>query len=357
VVVRFDDVDASNAPAPRGIRFGIHFPQNGEAADTDLSNSRQYHEGTTTCSGHTSSCDNAHTSVVLDPTETIIEHEDGAAADSLGPARTYGLLTRVFSPNPFTLRWDGSTYPGNGQQYSNALGHTDRVSVCAGSSCGSAAGKLETVTVHKVTSNTDTTIDATALNSTDSKWTGVQAEGKVAMFARDGQLLTRLDFTSSHAGAGQYLISGMKAGTYNVHVNGAVVVSGGVVNDGDNSLYFESPSGGISIQAAGAPQCSIGTTTLAAATARENYSQQLQTSDCIAPVAWSLSAGTLCSGLTVDAATGTIAGIPTQPQPCGFTLQVTDYAGYSASQDYAMTVVGRPGVALSRQFSCTGCKW
>jgi hypothetical protein len=130
-----------------------------------------------------------------------------------------------------------------------------------------------------------------------------------------------------------------------------------VVRDGDNSLYFESPAGAVSIQTTTGAVCSIGTTSLAAPAVGANYSQQLLAVGCEAPVSWKLTAGALCSGLTLDAAAGTITGVPLQRQSCTFTVEAKDNAGNSASQDYTVAVAGRPGVSMSKQMSCSGCVW
>jgi hypothetical protein len=235
-------------------------------------------------------------------------------------------------------------------------GHTNRVRVCAGSACGAAASKLETVTVHKITrSLSDTTLTAAPLNP-NSNWTGVQAENKVALFSRGGQLRSSVDFTSSHSGTAQYLIAGLTPGLYSVHVNGVPVATGVAVGDHDNSLYFESTAGAVSVSASSAA-CSIQTPVLANAVVGTSYSQQVQTANCAAPLNWSISAGALCTGLTLNPATGTVAGTPAAAQSCSFTLRVADDAGQSATQDYTLQVTGRSGLSVSKQLSCTGCVW
>jgi len=199
------------------------------------------------------------------------------------------------------------------------------------------------IEVHKITRNfnTDATLTATAINP-DANWTGVQTTDKVAMFARGGVLRTSLTFTTSHSGTAQYLIAGLAAGAYNVALGGAPIAgSPFVVSDNDNSLYFESTAGAVTITQ-GALTCSITTTSLPGGMVGQAYSQQTQGANCTAPVTWLVSAGSLCAGLSLDSATGIIAGIPTAVQTCGFSLQATDGLSNSATQAFSITMAPPP---------------
>jgi hypothetical protein len=356
VLIEYNDIDASNQPTT-SIRVGVHYAQNGEKKAPDNNYSNLYDEGATRCATN-ANCLNANTGVSLGNDETIISQESGAAADSTGPARTNGILTKFFSPSSFTLTWDGNTYPG-------AYGHTDRVSVSTNTA------KLEYIQVDKITSSlSDTTLTASAIN-TAAGWAGVQTADKVAMFSRGGLLQSSVDFTTTHSGTAQYLIAGLAPGSYNVTVNGTAVVSGAAVGNKDNSLYFESTAGGVSIKSTTAVAvCSIGTTTLADAAAGLPYSQQIQTADCVAPVNWSVSGGALCSGLSLDPASGTITGVPDRAGACSFSVEAIDIAGYSATQDFAVTIAPPPppctlstgalangtvGVSYAQQVQTTNC--
>jgi len=223
VIVQYDDIALS---VPAGIRGQIHYPQNGEAAtSTDPA------EGQTTCPGP-NGCSG------LDVDRLVLSQQSGAAPN------TNGLITRIFSPGTIFVRDDGSTYTG-------ANHHTHRVSICGGSACGASVAAADYVIVHKVTASmADTTLTAAALNP-NVNWTGVQTADKVALFARGGQTYGGLSFTTTHSGTAQYLIAGLAPGTYNVTVNGSPVMAGTRVNSGDNTLYFESTAGAVSIGAAG----------------------------------------------------------------------------------------------------------
>jgi hypothetical protein len=246
IIVQYDDVDVSNAPT--AVRNQVHYPQNGEVLNTQPR--VYYDEGTTVCPG-SGGCTS------LDATRQILEQENGASSPG-DPNRVFNLITAFFSPpgTTMTVRWDGSSYPGGN-------GHTNRVSLCGGSSCGAPVSALEDVIVHKIASQPDTTLTVKALNP-DSKWTGVQTADKVVLFARAGNKPITVTFQTDHAGTAQYLIAGLQGGmVYRVHNNGVVGGTRGgqggtqgaapsdiarqLVSEGDNVLYFEAPAGSYTI--------------------------------------------------------------------------------------------------------------
>jgi hypothetical protein len=240
ILIQFDSIDASNATPASGIRFGVHYAQNGESGNATNGLGPEYNEGQTTCPG-SGGCSS------LNSNRAILSEEDGSAADANGPARTAAIVTTWFSPGTITLRDEGAGYP-------NGNGHTHKVDVCAGSSCGSSTSTLEAVTVHKIVPNfnVDTTLTATALNP-DANWTGVQTTDKVALFARGGVTHSTITgFTTTHSGTAQYLFAGLTPETYTVKVNNvAVPGSPFTVAANDNSIEFENTAGTVSILGSG----------------------------------------------------------------------------------------------------------
>ena len=69
------------------------------------------------------------------------------------------------------------------------------------------------------------------------------------------------------------------------------------------------------------------------------YAQTLTAVGGILPYAWSLSAGELPRGLTLDPATGQISGAPKIPETHTFTVQITDRAGQTAAQSLTLTIL------------------
>ena len=82
----------------------------------------------------------------------------------------------------------------------------------------------------------------------------------------------------------------------------------------------------------------IFTPTLRAALVNISYSTTLVTSGGVRPFTWSVSAGSLPTGLTLDAATGTISGRPTVRGSSTFTLQVKGNLGAIATRQFTITV-------------------
>jgi hypothetical protein len=245
LIVQWDSV---SVPSPTSIATHVHYTQNGE---TGVS---AYPEGHTTCPG-TGGCGSLNSSRSIQSLET-------GTNDGLGdPTPTYGLITTFLSPGTITVNWDcpnnlecstSSSYPGGS-------GHTDRVSVCGGSSCGAPVSTFESMIVHKVAANlTDTTLTTTALNP-DPNWTGFQSVDKVVLMARGGSTHSSMSgFTTTHSGTAEYLFGGLTPGVYTVTISGTPV-SGSpfTVSANDNSIEFESTAGTLSINGSASTGSSI----------------------------------------------------------------------------------------------------
>jgi large repetitive protein len=67
-----------------------------------------------------------------------------------------------------------------------------------------------------------------------------------------------------------------------------------------------------------------------------------------APYTWSLTGGTLPTGLTLDPATGTISGTPTAAGTFSATLTVTDSLALTAQVDLPLTVAAKLAIATKK---------
>ena len=88
----------------------------------------------------------------------------------------------------------------------------------------------------------------------------------------------------------------------------------------------------------------ITTTSLAGATAgQNNYSQILQGSGGTPPYTWSISAGILPKGLSLNPSTGQISGnVSVWAVTETFTVELTDHKGASTTKQFTITVISKP---------------
>ena len=82
----------------------------------------------------------------------------------------------------------------------------------------------------------------------------------------------------------------------------------------------------------------ITTTSLPDARRGRSYSQTLQATGGVKPYTWSLAAGTLPPGLSLNAATGVISGTPTTRGTWSFTVRVQDSQAPAASDTQALSL-------------------
>jgi Putative Ig domain len=83
----------------------------------------------------------------------------------------------------------------------------------------------------------------------------------------------------------------------------------------------------------------ITTTSLPNARRNKNYSRTLAATGGLAPYTWSVAAGSLPPGLTLNAGTGVISGRASSLGTYAFTVQATDSQATPASDTQGMTIV------------------
>ncbi|MGA7220740.1 MAG: putative Ig domain-containing protein [Candidatus Sulfotelmatobacter sp.] len=82
----------------------------------------------------------------------------------------------------------------------------------------------------------------------------------------------------------------------------------------------------------------IATSALAAADAGSPYTSELSATGGLPPYQWSLSAGTLPSGIQLQSSSGVISGITALIGSYSFTAKVTDASSHSATQSFSLAV-------------------
>src|SRR5206468_251937 len=85
---------------------------------------------------------------------------------------------------------------------------------------------------------------------------------------------------------------------------------------------------------------------LSGGTVGTTYSATLNASGGTSPYSWSVSSGTLPTGLSLSSS-GTLSGTPTVAGAFPFTVAVKDAASASASASLSINVVGLPPLLLS----------
>jgi hypothetical protein len=76
------------------------------------------------------------------------------------------------------------------------------------------------------------------------------------------------------------------------------------------------------------------------------YAATLQFDGTATPVAWTIKSGSLPSGLSLDAGTGTITGTPAALGTFNFTVQVADNTPANATKDMSITILKTPTIAF-----------
>lgn len=77
------------------------------------------------------------------------------------------------------------------------------------------------------------------------------------------------------------------------------------------------------------------------------YSQQLAVTDGTSPFAWSVSAGTMPAGLTLNASTGLLSGTPTAGGTSTFTVSIVDASTQTASKSVALVIANAPALTFA----------
>ncbi len=117
----------------------------------------------------------------------------------------------------------------------------------------------------------------------------------------------------------------------------------------------------------GASSVSILTSSLSSGTVGSSYSEWISVSGGSSPYTWTITSGSLPSGLSLDSDTGVISGTPSASGDYSFTVVASDIFGVTASMSYTISITGgsltinestlpsaSPGASYSTTFSVSG---
>ena len=192
----------------------------------------------------------------------------------------------------------------------------------------------------------------TLLTDTGPNFRGVLiggADPKVAVFGRNGLLYNRAAFVALFKGQAQIIVTGLAPGTYKVTRGRTTVLTSAEVHDKDNTLYFESVSGGAFqvSQISPTQPLALAPVNLADGTVGLPYSQALSATGGTPPYFWSITGGTIPDGLTLTQ-DGILQGTPLVDRQYSFTVTVQDSAKppASAQEQALLNVNAAPPPAL-----------
>jgi alpha-tubulin suppressor-like RCC1 family protein len=94
-------------------------------------------------------------------------------------------------------------------------------------------------------------------------------------------------------------------------------------------------------------QLNITTSSLSSGTTGTTYNQTLTATGGTTPYAWSISSGSLPSGLALNSATGVISGTPTATGTSNFAVQVSDAAAGTATKSLSLVIVSLPDLVVT----------
>jgi hypothetical protein len=108
--------------------------------------------------------------------------------------------------------------------------------------------------------------------------------------------------------------------------------------DGTGLIRVTVPSDGGVVLTSFRATLEIGTAELAPALRGEDYRQRLRANGGIRPITWEVTSGSLPTGITIDPATGVLAGVPTEGGSSTFTATVTGADAVSVSREFTLEV-------------------
>jgi hypothetical protein len=188
-----------------------------------------------------------------------------------------------------------------------------------------------------------------------------------------------LDGTFTEATGSPFVVGDQPSAVVEADFNGDGFLDFAVTNEGDNSIsVFQGDGTGAFTEFAGSPfrfvgPLNIGTTSLPSGLLNAAYATTLSASGGTGALTWSVTTGSLPTGLTLNASTGVISGTPTAAGTSACSVTVTDSAATPATTTKnvsievdttpaAMAITaasllnGTPSTAYSQTLTVTGGK-
>jgi WD40 repeat protein len=137
-------------------------------------------------------------------------------------------------------------------------------------------------------------------------------------------------------------------------ISASGLATGAGVGSATISASLSGVTGNATLTVQSAPALTITTSSpLAGGTVGTAYSAALAASQGTPSYAWSITAGSLPAGLTLQASTGVIEGVPTTAGIYNFTVQVSDSLGATSSKNFSITIAAAqtPTIGLTTQGS------
>lgn len=239
----------------------------------------------------------------------------GAGITSCVDNTVAASTTYVYRVKSFNNAGSTQSWGGDGSTWREFAGNTTAAQVTTSTSGGGGAGALaiSTQSVPNGTVNQSYTASITASGGyTPYSWS-----------LASGNLPAGLTLNSS-TGA----ITGIptSAGTFSFTVK---------VTDASGQSATKSLSLTI---AANLPSLAIITGSLPSGTVNQTYSATVTATGGTAPYSWSITAGSLPTGLTLNSSTGVISGTPTSSVSSSFTVKVSDAASLSATAPLSIVI-------------------
>jgi WD40 repeat protein len=276
-----------------------------------------------------------HTATLLANGKVLLVGGNDGATTNLNTAELYDPVAGTFAPT--------GSMVGARNYHTATLLPNGKVLVAGGSGIVAANSPLNTAEIYDPSSG----MFAATGNMTSPRL------GHTATLLASGMvLIIGHDFGNSEVydpKSGSFALAGAAFTFYNTqffHIaemlnSGNVLIAGGT--DGFSAIF----DAGQYYPFAGVP-LKVTTVTLADGNVGQPYNATLQANGGTGALSWSVIAGALPAGLTMNSA-GMISGTPTNPGPNGFTAQVTDSGSppMTAMQPLSITVANSPGAGLS----------